>query len=144
MLKKTHFSRRLKFWILGECLQQNSVSRGIRWFFLMIMKFLFCNIRQAIALVGKYGNLVGTRHFSTILTIYIWYWYWHWYCHLKRQNKWHTTQDMSWLISLLLVNACEHVKISETWKPQFVTIILDLTIKSDTGQHLQFLRCLSD
>ena len=44
---------------------------------------------------------------------------------------------MTWL-----VNFCEIVKISDSWEPEIMTIICEMTIKSDTGQHLQFLQCL--
>ena len=37
---------------------------------------------------------------------------------------------ITWLVSL-----CEIVDISDSWEPEF------MTIKSDTGQHSQFLRC---
>ena len=47
----------------------------------------------------------------------------------------------SWT-DLWIVKPCETEDISESWVPQSWQSLSDLTIKSDTGQHSQFLQCL--
>ena len=47
----------------------------------------------------------------------------------------------SWT-DLWIVKPCETEDISEIWVPQSWQSLSDLTIKSDTGQHSQFLQCL--